>query len=235
MGLPLVPEAAVTRRFRVAALPAIGQRLPLDAGASHHLLNVCRHPRGGRLIVFDGSGCEAEARLAHVDGAAMIEGLGEPRSARPRHALHLVLALPKGPALDAALRMAVETGATHLHPALSDRTVARGERPDRWERILASAAQQCGRADLPALCPLLPLLEAAAAVPTSATRWLAVPGAERLAPAEGDAAVVIGPEGGLTAREVDRLLADGWTATGLGAWVLRVDTAVAVALASIRG
>jgi 16S rRNA (uracil1498-N3)-methyltransferase len=233
VDLPLV--RAAVRRFRVPALPAPGERLPLDAAASHHLLHVCRHPRGARLVVFDGAGSEVEVALADVDGVAVIEGLGPPRSARPRHALHLVLALPKGPALDAALRMAVETGATHLHPALSERTIARGERPDRWERILASAAQQCGRADVPLLAPLLPLAEAAAAVPAGADRRVAVPGAERLAASEGDAAVAIGPEGGLTAREVDRLLAAGWAPMGLGEWVLRVDTAVAVALASARG
>lgn len=224
-------EAAV-RRFAAPSLPSPGERVALDAAASHHLLNVCRHPRGARLVLFDGGGREVDAVLVDVDGVAVAEAIGATRVAAPRHALHLVLALAKGGALDEALRMAVETGATDVHPAISARTVPRGDRAERWQRILASAAAQCGRADVPRLHPLRPLTGAADAVPSRADRRVAVPGAERSAPAAGDAAVAVGPEGGFAPAEIDALLARGWRAVGLGPWVLRVDTAVAVALAS---
>ncbi len=233
MGVPLVPAAAGVRRLPVDAALARGAVVRLSAADSHHLLRVMRHPRGAPLVVFDGRGHEAEATLEDVDGVAVVTVVGEPRAAAPAAPLHLVWCLPKGPALDAALRMAVETGATHLHPAISRRTVARGDHPDRWERVLVAAAKQCGRADVPTLSPLRPLLEAAAAVPEGHDRRVAVPGAALAERAVGPAALVVGPEGGLDPAEVDALVARGWRPTGLSAWVLRADTAVAVGLAAL--
>src|SRR5699024_1577787 len=116
---------------------------------------------------------------------------------------------------------------THIHPFLAARSVAKGDRRDRWERIVASAAQQCGRADLPRLVPVAPLPEVLGALPPLDLR-VGHPGAPSLGPAEGPAGLVVGPEGGLTERELQRLLAHGARPMGLGRWVLRADTAVAV-------
>jgi 16S rRNA (uracil1498-N3)-methyltransferase len=192
-----------------------------------------RHPRGSGLVVFDGRGLEARATLADVDGVAVVTVTEQPRPAAPAAPLHLVWCLPKGPAQDTALRMAVETGVTHLHPALSRRTVARGDHPDRWERVMVAAARQCGRADVPLLHPLAPLDRAAAAVPEGVDRRVALPGEPPMARATGPAALVVGPEGGLDEREVEDLLAAGWVPGGLSSWVLRADTAVAVGLAAL--
>ena len=65
----------------------------------------------------------------------------------------LGLALLKSPAMDAAVRMATEAGATRIQPILSSRSVATGDRVDRWERI----------ADLPAARHHMPLATVGAA------------------------------------------------------------------------
>jgi 16S rRNA (uracil1498-N3)-methyltransferase len=75
------------------------------------------------------------------------------------------------------------------------------------------------------------LLVAAAEVPATADRRLAVPGGPRRGPATGAAALVVGPEGGLTPAEIEALGAAGWVPAGLASQVLRVDTAVAAGLA----
>ena len=220
------------KRVRVDGIPEAGGAVRLDAAGSHHLLTVCRHPRGAPLVVFDGAGAEAEAELVDGTELATVRILAVRRSPVPP-ALHLVFALPKGPALEHALRMAVEVGVTHLHPVTTERTVPRGDHPDRWGRVLASAAEQCGRATLPSLSPLCPLPRAIERIPPEVDRRVALPGADDGVRATGDAALAIGPEGGFAPGEIDRLLHAGWTAFGLGPWVLRVDTAVAVGLAAL--
>jgi 16S rRNA (uracil1498-N3)-methyltransferase len=60
---------------------------------------------------------------------------------------------------------------------------------------------------------------------------VAVPGAPLLPCPKGDLALLIGPEGGLDGDEIAAALAAGFTPSGLGGSVLRVDTAVAAALA----
>jgi 16S rRNA (uracil1498-N3)-methyltransferase len=219
----------------VRSLPERGTAQPLDREGSHHLLVVCRHARGEALVLFDGEGLEADAVLSGVERElAWVTVTSEPRQVSDGPALHLLLALPKGAALDNALRMAVEVGATHLHPVLTARTVPRGDHQDRWERIAAGAARQCGRAVLPVVSALAPLPEAAAHIPAEVDRRIAVPHAPPVARATGAAALAVGPEGGFTPGEVERLLLEGWRAVGLGPWVLRVDTAVAVGLSALR-
>lgn len=223
------------RRMPVQALPEPGERVQLDAAASHHALHVLRLPRGAELLVFDGQGRQAPARLVEVQsGQAVLEGLGPPQHAAPAHPLHLILGATKGPALDLAVRMGTEAGATDIHPVLTARSVARGERIDRWQRIAQSAAQQCGRADVPRIHPVLPLCPAVDAlldqVPGIELR-VAQPGGAALGPARGPAAVCVGPEGGFTDAEIQQLLDRGALPLGLSAWILRADTAAAVATA----
>jgi 16S rRNA (uracil1498-N3)-methyltransferase len=209
-------------------VPAPGERLVLEPATAHHVEVVTRITRDEPFVVFDGHGAQAVVVLV---GSGEIEGRSEPPPAAVRAVLHLVLAVPKGPALDHALRMAVELGVTHVHPGIATRSVVREVRTDRWLRIVASAVAQSGRADLPVLAAPAPLLDAAAGVPATVARRLALPGAPRLEPAFGPAALIVGPEGGFTSAEVDVLIAAGWVPGGLATHVLRVDTAVAAGLA----
>lgn len=232
MGLRGVPETRV-KRFRVDGPLEAGATIRLDPPASHHLLTVCRHPRGGALVAFDGTGLEADAVLVDgADGVATIR-VTAVRASAPSPALHLVLALPKGPALEHALRMAVEVGATHVHPVTTERTLPKGDHPDRWGRVLEGAAEQCRRSSVPVLSAVMPLRRAIEAIPPDTDRRVAVPGADDGARATGDAALAIGPEGGFSPTELDFLLRSDWTPIGLGPWVLRVDTAVAVGLSAL--
>jgi 16S rRNA (uracil1498-N3)-methyltransferase len=224
------------RRFAVPGLAPVGATLALDGDAAHHLLTVIRLHRGERVMLFDGGGREAMAELTEVAGRTpILTVLEAPRDVRPAFPLHLLLAVAKGPAMDDAIRMATEAGATDLRPVLTARSVSRGDRADRWERIAASASQQSGRADYPTVHPVRPLADAIAALPDGLDRRVGAPGAARLPPAMGAAAVLIGPEGGLTRAELDAALAAAFRPMGLGAFVFRVETAAAVAVAMTAG
>lgn len=220
------------RRVHVASLPTEAGGV-LDAERSHYLLRVLRLPRGTRVLAFDGAGEEVEAEIADIsEGRATLRAAGPPRAQEPSAPLHLVLALPKGPAMDLAVRMATELGATDIHPVLAARSVATGDRVDRWERVAEAAARQCHRADIPRIHAVVPL--ARSFDMGGVERRIALPGAPALPVTDGPVAVWVGPEGGWTSAEIDQALAAGCAPTGLGRWVLRADTAVAAALARTR-
>ena len=139
---------SLRRRFLVDPLPEAPTELPEQA--AHHLLHVLRLGAGARITVFDGRGSERPVEVHRVeDDRVFVQPCGPITQARASRDAHLLLALLKPKALDVALRMAVEIGVTHVHVFRAERSVKRPPRLDRWERLIAPAAQQCGRADLP--------------------------------------------------------------------------------------
>src|SRR5690606_13329714 len=123
MGVAALPEAPV-RRMPVDALGPVGTTLRLDEAWSHHALRVLRMARGAELMLFDGGGLQAPARLVSVEeGRAVVEIVGAAVSAAPRWPLHVVLGLCKGPATDLAVRMVTEAGATDVHLVPMERSV----------------------------------------------------------------------------------------------------------------
>ncbi|MCB9779986.1 MAG: 16S rRNA (uracil(1498)-N(3))-methyltransferase [Alphaproteobacteria bacterium] len=219
------------RRFPAPTLPGDGQLLILDEAASHHLLRVTGVAPGQAVELFDGSGGRATAVLESSDG----QGRARLRQTSPtvvdrRPERWLVLGLPKHAAMDTVVRMATELGVTCIQPVLAARSVAKGHRADRWLRIAESAAAQCGRSDLPELAPICSLADALDRVPARWDRRVLAPCGPAVAAISAPCAVLIGPEGGLTAAEVQQAVAAGFQPEGWGDTVLRVDTAVAVAL-----
>lgn len=218
------------RRARIPSpLPEVGQVVPLGRDDSKHLCGVLRLGPGAALELFDGTGFVVSAEIVSADkrgATARVNGPVDDR--RPPHALHLGLAVLKGGAMDDALRGAVEAGVTAFHPILADRSVATGDRGDRWQRIVEGAAAQCMRADVPSIHAPAPLDEVLSRLANLPARWVATFEGSRPDPVGDDTALLVGPEGGWTDAEVAQSLAAGWRPASLGPWVLRAATAAVV-------
>ncbi len=220
----------MSRRFRCGPLPLSGEQVTLSPEVSHHLLRVVQVPRGQDVVVFDGTGQEALARLVAVeDGQAIVELLEAPHDARPQRRVVLVAGLTRRPAWEHSLRMATELGVTEVRGFVAARSVAKGLHLERWVRVVESAAGQCGRADLPEVLGYPGLAEALDDLPEN--RFVCVPGAGTGSWTDRNAAVLVGPEGGLVDQEVQLAVDRNFKPMGLSRWTLRSDTAAAAALA----
>lgn len=210
------------RRVRVPQLPCV----VLDSATEHRLRNVLRLPPGTVLLAFDGQG--GRQRVALTDTGLEPRGPIEQSPALPR--LDLYLAVLKHSAMDLAVRMATEAGAHQIQPVFTERTVAKGDRHDRWARIASTAATQCGRDQEPMLLPARPLDEA---LPDAfGVLYVGMPG--HAVPTDFEpGTLVIGPAGGLSAHEENRLLDHGARGIGLGPHILRAETAAAVGVATL--
>ncbi|MBI3690580.1 MAG: 16S rRNA (uracil(1498)-N(3))-methyltransferase, partial [Mycolicibacterium aromaticivorans] len=147
-----------------------------------------------------------------------------------------------------AIELATEAGADDFVAWQADRCVARwdGERAEkglrRWRAVARSAARQSRRGYIPAIdgpvatAALVDLVAARVgagglvlALHESADRPLA-----ELPVAQADSIMlIVGPEGGISDAELDRLADAGATAVRLGPTVLRTTTAAAVALGAL--
>ena len=223
-------------RVVVPRVPEPGGRVEVDAAGSHHLLRVQRVARGAAVVATDGSGRQAETRLVDVsEGRAVLEVL-RLREAPARPARVVLLGLPRGPALEEALTLGTEAGATSFLLVRADRSPPGETRPDRLERVLRAAVTQCDRPDTPTLSGPAPLSATLSALdPALSDRFLGERAGEAPPPGVGAraAALAIGPEGGWSPGEQAQLLAAGFHPLDLGPWILRTPTAVAAGLARL--
>jgi 16S rRNA (uracil1498-N3)-methyltransferase len=237
------------RRLFVPGERLGGPRLTLTGPEHRHLGLVLRARPGDTVTLFDGAGGEVDAEVIRVERAETELALGERRAvAGPAVALTLLCAVPRGPRMDFLVQKSSELGVARLVPVVTERSVVRpdadganGKRA-RWEKIAREAARQCGRADLPIVDPPVALAEALAGPGLPARRFALFEGERSrslrvaLAGAEPAAtALLVGPEGGFAAAELAVARAAGFEAVGLGARILRVETAAIVAVALVAG
>jgi 16S rRNA (uracil1498-N3)-methyltransferase len=198
---------------------------------------VLRLRVGDAIVVFDGEGAEAEARVAALSrrgATAAIERRFD-SMAEPALRLTVLLSPLRSDRFEWAIQKCVELGAAAIGPVLCERTVAhpeeRGKKLERWQRIAVEAAEQCGRGSVPAILPARKLAAVLAAAGTGVL--LSERGGAPLGEIarSGSATVLIGPEGGWTDAEHRDALEQGWTAASLGPRILRAETAAVAAAA----
>jgi 16S rRNA (uracil1498-N3)-methyltransferase len=219
--------------------------LDLEAGPSQHVARALRMGPGDELVLFDGSGGEYSAVIAAVDKGKRVQvNTGALRQTELESPLqiHLGIAVSRGERMEWVVQKATELGVSTISPLLSHRSEVKlkGERAqrkiDHWQQIAISACEQCGRNRLPAVTPL-----------QGVAQWLASTQAQRrfvlhhradaidwCRDKPDSAALLIGPEGGLSTEEIAAAEHAGYQSLRLGPRVLRTETAPLAALAILQ-
>lgn len=219
----------------------IGARVEPTDEERHYLQTVLRLKAGDALEVFDGRGGRYPARLLE-DGAL---ALGERIESPARAPLVLAQGLAKGDKLDLVVEKATELGATALWPFSSERAVVQltaekaKTRVERWRRIAASAARQCGRADIPDIAEVVDFASAITRARSEGLLPVVLYERERdvrlrelLQTGEG-LALFAGPEGGFSEAEIARACGLGARVATLGERILRTETVALAALSAV--
>ena len=222
----------------------------LDADEAHYVRRVLRLREGDPIAAFDGRGLAASGHVVSIGRDEVRVEMDEPAAlAGPPVRLTVAMAHPKGERADWVVEKLTEVGVARVQWVTCARSVVEpGEgRLHRQRRLALAAARQCGRADLPALEGPVSFARAVAENAGAEVRWIADP-AGGLAPVTSGApnaptapdargapgaVVLVGPEGGFDADEVEMARAANYTAVRLGAWILRVETAAVVAAATL--
>jgi 16S rRNA (uracil1498-N3)-methyltransferase len=222
----------------------------LPADEARHVSRVLRLRAGDAIAVFDGQGREAVARVETVSATRVSVKVVEPRAPAPEPQVRVTLAqaLLKSDKMDRVIRDAVMLGVAAVQPFVSRRTdvpikaVADGGRQDRWDRTVISSVKQCGRAVVPLVHPTKALHDVLASTAAETRLMFVEPNARAevgdLTKLEGQrpstAMVLIGPEGGWDAAELDAAVEAGVTLVTLGRRTLRADAAAAAAIAVLQ-
>lgn len=214
---------------------AAGAVITLPVSEARHATGPLRLRDGDAVVLADGGGRTAAARLSTVGRAAVAAEVLSVESAPPPEGegVTVALAVIEAKAMDRAVQKCVEIGVRRLQPIVTDRSQAgrreSSKRSAHLRRIASQALKQCRRPwgmqvmDAQSLADFLVQREGLGGVVADA-------GGVSISclPPTAGRALVIGPEGGFSTIENESFLALGWPRLRLGTNILRAETAAVV-------
>ncbi|MCI4664536.1 MAG: 16S rRNA (uracil(1498)-N(3))-methyltransferase [Neomegalonema sp.] len=218
---------------------ASGAEIGLGRDASNYLIAVMRLGEGAVCTVFNGEDGEWRAQIATAHKrAAQLRILEQRRPAAPPPDLWLLFAPIKKARTDFIVEKATELGCRRILPITTRRTQSERVNLERLQAHAIEAAEQCELVFAPDVAPPQRLDDALASWDPARRLFFcdeardARPMSEAVgAQPHESAAILIGPEGGFTPEEREKLLRQPFvTPATLGPRILRADTAAAAAV-----
>ena len=250
----------MSTRFFLADEAEPGQTVVFPPQDAHKILHVLRLRRGDTVWGISPSGAELEIHLQEVQPSSPVTGevrRVQRRLAEPELQVVLAPALLKGERFDWVIQKATELGAAAIMPWQSERSIVQitaskvSGRLGRWQRIAEAAAEQSRRTRIPHIFPPLDTTQLIGELEKKFDeRSLWLPWEEEkqhgfltqfrerwteIKVRRATVVIFIGPEGGVTAAEAERIRSAGGTTVHLGTRVLRAETASVVALSLVFG
>jgi 16S rRNA (uracil1498-N3)-methyltransferase len=213
-----------------------GQAVALSQDQAHYLTGVMRLGEGAPILLFNGRDGEWRATLAQAgkrNAIAVCDAQTKPLHLPPD--LWLLFAPIKKARTDFIVEKAVELGAARILPVQTRHTNSERIRQDRLQAHAVEAAEQCGATYVPEVMDLQHLGKLLSTWPKDRRLYwcdeTALGQPATIAPTQGPAAILIGPEGGFSADEAAKLRGTPQvTPISLGPRILRADTAAVAAL-----
>ncbi|MCR4576603.1 MAG: 16S rRNA (uracil(1498)-N(3))-methyltransferase [Clostridiales bacterium] len=234
-------------RFLLSEDNINGNTASLSTDEARHALKVLRLSDGDEVEAMDGWGRAWKGTLS-VNGREVGIILSEmlPSTEAPV-SLTVYMGLVKGEKLELIAQKLTEIGVIRLVPVRMERSVMQvsaaeaAKKLERPRRIAREALKQCGRTremEIPDPIDFQTLAERVSGHRKCFVFWenardMRLLDVFRQQPELNDLACVIGPEGGISEKEMETLINAGACALTLGRRILRAETAAIAASAEI--
>ncbi|MBQ3080048.1 MAG: 16S rRNA (uracil(1498)-N(3))-methyltransferase [Clostridia bacterium] len=234
-------------RFFIARTDRNSNRAELSKEDKQHALRVLRLRDGEAVQALDGEGGVWEGTL-RVDGDDAYIEVGQALDSKEANVfVTLYMGIPKGEKLDFIVQKLTELGAKRLVPVKMDRCIAKIEEKEqekklaRLKKISMEAQKQCGRAGEMEILPPVSVSKLSGIIEKHDLTMLLWEEAEGFRIRDAykerestkDIAYIVGPEGGISEKEADILIASGAKCVTLGPRILRAETAAVAGAAVI--
>ena len=219
----------------------------------HHAITVLRMRVGDVCDLFDGVGNCASAEISTIEKkSAQARWISRPSKQNQNESpLHITLAqcLSSADKMDWTIEKAVELGVNRIVPIFSARSQVKLspertiKKMEHWQRIIIAACAQSERNVLPELMPPIALSQWLGVVKSvedyklilhpDATLPQTLSALPEPAPTQA-IQILIGPESGFEAREVELAMQAQFKATLLGTRILRTETAGLATISALQ-
>ncbi len=235
-------------RFFVKADDIKENGIVLSGENMHHLINVLRHKKGDEITVCDGLGFDYLCVVSQIEkdnvNLKILDKSGS--IGEPGVKISLFQGLPKGDKFSLIVEKCVEAGVYDITPVNMARCVSRllpkdfSKKKERFEKISHSASKQSGRGIVPKINELIEFDEFLAkkedfdlvVFPYEEAKDVTLKSVIKDFKGE-KIAMIIGPEGGFSKEECEKLILNGITPVTLGSRILRTETAGMAAIFNI--
>lgn len=228
----------MSRFFFVDDIPAANSKNWQGPSDLVRHIRALRLAAGSEVVLLPHSGDGVAAELLENGDFLIKATVKRPVLKLPD--ISVASAWPKGSRGDDLVRRATELGAKRIVPLSCERSVVgrhdlSASKVKRWDKISKEVCQQCRRPDLPIFDSKLLKIEQLQQNFSEHTLICLSPGAKPLqqvlAASSTPLMLVIGPEGGLSQHEEQQLIHGGAQLASIGPTILRIEAAVASALA----
>jgi len=202
-----------------------------------HLSKVLRKKTEDEIFVTDGAGNLYKCVIISVDKdfikCRIVEKITS--TAEPEIKIHLFMSLLKNPSrFEFAIEKSVELGVNEITPVISEFVISKTkENSKRWQTIALAAMKQSQRVILPKVNPPVKF-EEAIRLCNSDLKLIAHNNSEiqtsRSEIKRTSIALLIGPEGGFSEKEVEQAVSSGFKILNLGKRKFRSETAAIAGL-----
>lgn len=220
-----------------------------DKNDIRHITKVLRLMPGDVIEVSDSARFEYQAKILSVSSEAVdLLILDKQRFGRePGIRIDLFQGIPKQGKMETIIQKAVELGVYSIIPLFTHRTVVTDKgnfstKIQRWQKISDEAVKQCKRGIIPIVADPIAFKEIDGTLKRYDLVLFLYENEEQqtikqvlraLDKKPETVAIIIGPEGGFSDDEANRIKASGAYAATLGKTILRTETAGASAIAMI--
>jgi len=220
--------------------------LTLHDQEAQHIVKVLRMKEGESLRLFNGSGSFYPATILQTTKKSVVIQTSQSEKALSESTLHTHLGqvMSRGDRMDYVIQKSTELGINEITPLTSERCELKlnADRADKrikhWQQVAISAAEQCGRACVPKIHPILSVNDW---IQQNKHQGLSLVlhhrdtqnlGEIQTTPSHVN--LLIGPEGGLSQVEIQLATEATFIPSTFGPRVMRTETAPVACLSILQ-
>lgn len=216
-----------------------------------HIIKVLRMREGENITLCDGDGYDYDAEIVSTDKASLdVKILSKKKNdTEPEIEITLFQGLPKSGKMEYIIQKCTELGINKIIPCIMERCVVKLNSKDdikkktqRYQSIALAAAKQSERGIIPTICDAVTFDEAIKSfddydfcfIPYENEDGLTLKDILKNANSPKSIAFIIGPEGGISDREIEAIKEKNIPTVTLGRRILRTETASTAVLSMIN-
>ncbi|WP_096201317.1 16S rRNA (uracil(1498)-N(3))-methyltransferase [Bacillus sp. FJAT-45350] len=233
------------QRYFINKEQMVDEQVVINGDDVKHISRVMRMGIGDKIICSDGESRVVNCEIASISEEEIVATILSDITNNSELSVHITIAqgLPKGDKLEYVVQKGTELGASSFIPVSLSRSIVKwdkkkeGKKIERLSKIAKEAAEQSHRSYLPTVEQTMSLAELLSVNQQYDVKIVAYEESAKegehlglgralnsLKPGD-KALVLVGPEGGLSEEEVNKLDEAGFIRASFGPRILRTETA----------